>query len=146
MERSRHTARSMSQENLEVVRRMGSAFNRGGWQTAIDEGLLDPRIEYHDDRRWPEARSATGTSALVERFVEVMEVLGKDARVEIEELFDCGDDRVVMIFRFSGEARASVIRHNYRWAFLCRVRDGQIDYLQAYLDPEAAREAAGRWR
>jgi ketosteroid isomerase-like protein len=133
----------MSQENLEVVRMMAEAFNQGGWERAIDDGLLHPRIEYHDDRRWPEARSTVGTSALVERFAEVLEVLGKNAHVEVEELLDCEDDWVLMTFRFSGQARASGIRHEYRWSFLCRVCDGQIDYMQAYLDPEEALEAAG---
>ena len=133
----------MSQENLEVVRMMAEAFNQGGWERAIDDELLDPRIEYHDDRRWPEARSTFGASALVERFAEVLEVLGKNAHVEVEELFDCEDDWVLMTFRFSGEARASGIRHDYRWGFLCRVCDGQVDYIQAYLDPEEALQAAG---
>jgi ketosteroid isomerase-like protein len=48
-----------------------------------------------------------------------------------------------MTFRFFGEARASGIPHDYLWGFLCRVRDGQVDYIQAYLDPEAALRAAG---
>jgi hypothetical protein len=97
----------------------------GSDAAAIDNELLDPRIEYHDDRRWPEARSTFGASALLERFVEVLEVLGKNAHVEVEELFDCEDDWVLMTFRFSGEARASGIRHDYRWGFLCRVVMGR---------------------
>jgi ketosteroid isomerase-like protein len=133
----------MSQENVEIVRRVTEVWNQGGWEAVIDEGLLHPDIEYHDDKKWPEARSAFGTSALVERFVEVMEVLGKDAEVEVEELFDCGEGRVAMIFRFRGEARASGIRHEYRWGYICRVRDGQLNYIHAYLDPQEALKAAG---
>ena len=115
----------MSQENVAIVRRTAELWTRGGWQGAIDEGLVHPQVEYHDDKRWPEARSAYGTSALVERFVEIMELLGKDAQLEVEELFDCPGDRVVMIFRFWGEGRASGIRHDYRWAFEYRIRDGR---------------------
>ena len=29
-----------------------------------------------------------------------MELLGKDAQLDVEDLFDCPGDRVVMIFRF----------------------------------------------
>src|SRR5438046_10765251 len=116
----------MSQENVEIVRRVTQVWNQGGWEAVIEEGLLVPDIEYDDDKKWPEARSAFGTSALIERFAEVMEVLGKDAEVEVEELFDCGDGRVVMIFRFRGVARASGIRHEYRWGYVCRVRDGRL--------------------
>jgi ketosteroid isomerase-like protein len=133
----------MSDENVEVVRRMVQVWNEAGWAGVVDKGLLHPEVEYHDDRRWPEARSAFGTSELVERFDEIMEVLGKDAEVDVEELLDPGGDRVVVIFRFRGEARASGIRHDYRWGYVCRVREGQIDYMQAYLEPERALEAAG---
>jgi ketosteroid isomerase-like protein len=133
----------MSKENVEVVRRLVEIWNEAGWQGVADRGLLHPDIEYHDDRKWPEARSVVGAAALVDRFVEVMEVLGKDARVEVEKLLDAGDDSVVMIFRFTGEARSSGIRHDYRWGFHFRVRDQQIIYIQGYLEPERALEAAG---
>ena len=133
----------MSEENVEVVRRMAEVWNEAGWEGVVDKGLLDPEVEYRDDEKWPEARATVGTAALVERFDEVMEVLGKDAEVEVEELLDAGGDHVVMVFRFRGEARASGIRHDYRWGFVCRVREGQIDYMQAYLEPERAIEAAG---
>jgi ketosteroid isomerase-like protein len=133
----------MSQENLEVVRRMAQVWNQAGWNGVAEQGLLHPEVEYHDDRKWPEARSAVGPSALVERFVEVMDVLGKDAKVEVEELIDAGGDLVVMIFRFTGEARASGIQHDYRWGFVCRVRERQLAYIRAYLDPREALEAAG---
>jgi hypothetical protein len=68
----------MTDGGVEVVRRMAEAFNRGGWQRVIDEGLLHPQVEYHDDRKWPEARSASGPSEIAERFDEVFDVLGKD--------------------------------------------------------------------
>ncbi len=133
----------MSQENVEVVRRMAEAWNEAGWEGVADQNLLDPEVEYHDDRRWPEARSAVGPSALVERFGEVMDVLGKNAKVEVEEVLDAGGDSVVMIFRFTGEARASGLHHDYRWGFVCRVSERRIAYIQAYLEPDRALEAAG---
>jgi ketosteroid isomerase-like protein len=128
---------------IEAVRRMVEIWNQAGWEGVADQGLLHPEVEYHDDRRWPEARSTVGPRALADRFVEILDVLGKDARAEVEEVLDPGGDSVVLIVRFTGEARSSGIRHDYRWAFLCRVKDGQITYLQASLDPEQARQAAG---
>jgi ketosteroid isomerase-like protein len=133
----------MSEEKVELVGRMAEAWNEGGWDAVADRGLLDPEVEYHDDRRWPEARSVVGPSAVVERFREVMDVLGKDARVQVEDVLDAGGDSVVMIFRFVGEARASGLRYDYRWGFVCRVSEHRITYLQAYLDPDEALEAAG---
>ncbi len=79
----------------------------------------------------------------MERFGEVMDVLGKDARVQLEEVLDAGGDSVVMIFRFAGEARASGLQHEYRWGFVCRVSERRIAYIHAYLDPDEALEAAG---
>ena len=52
---------------------MAEAWNEAGWEGVADQGLLDPQVEYHDDRKWPEARSALGPSALVRRFREVMD-------------------------------------------------------------------------
>jgi ketosteroid isomerase-like protein len=132
----------MSQENVEIVRRATDAWNRGGWKAVTDAGLLDDEIEYHDDPRWPEARSTVGPAALAERFKEVLEILGTDAKAEVEEVFDAGE-QVVLIFRFRGQARASGIPHDYRWGYLYRIRDRRIDFIQAYLDPENALEAAG---
>jgi ketosteroid isomerase-like protein len=133
----------MSQENVEVVRRMAEAWNEAGWEGVADQGLLDPEVEYHDDRRWPEARSAVGPAALAERFREIMDALGKDAKVEVEEVLDAGGDSVAMIFRFTGKASASGLPIDYRWGFVCRVSERRIAYLQAYLDPDLALEAAG---
>ena len=133
----------MSKENVDVIRRMAEVWNEAGWEGVADRGLLHPHVEYYDDPRWPEARSVVGPAALVDRFVEVMDVLGKDARAEVEELLDAGGDSVVMIFRFTGEARSSGIRHEYRWGFVFRVRDRRITYIQGYLEPERALEAAG---
>jgi ketosteroid isomerase-like protein len=133
----------MSQENVEVVRQLGEVWNESGFQGVVDQGLLHPDIEYHDDRRWPEARSAFGIAAFLERFDEFLEVFGEDARTTTEQVLDAGGDRVALIFRLTGRGRASGIPHDHRWGYLCRVRDGQIYFMQAFLDPDEALEAAG---
>jgi ketosteroid isomerase-like protein len=133
----------MSQENVELVRRMAEVWNEAGWEGVANRNLLDPEVEYHDDRRWPEARSVVGPAALVERFSEIMDVLGKNATAQVEKVVDAGGDSVALIFRFTGEARASGLHHEYRWGFVCRVSEGRIAYIQAYLDPDEALKAAG---
>jgi ketosteroid isomerase-like protein len=132
----------MSQENVEIVRRVGEIWNESGWQGVIDQGLLHPELEYHDDSRWPEARSTYGLEAFLKRFEEFLEAYGEDASSTTEEVLDAGEDRVVLIFRLTTRGRASGIAHEYRWGFLNRVRDGQIVFMQAYLEPEQALEAA----
>ena len=41
---ARNTPRAMSQENVEIVRRGYDAFNRGGVDAGIDEGIWPPEI------------------------------------------------------------------------------------------------------
>jgi ketosteroid isomerase-like protein len=133
----------MSQENVEVVRTMADVWNEAGWEGVADQGLLDRQVEYRDDPRWPEARSAIGPSAVAQRFVEIMDALGADAKAEVEDVLDGGGDSVVMIFRLSGEASLSGIHYEHRWAFICRVSERRITTIQVYLDPDAALEDAG---
>src|SRR6476661_2791835 len=133
----------MSQENVEFVRRVGEVWNESGWRGVIDQGLLHPEVEYHDDPKWPDARSTNGTEALIKRSDEFLEAFGEDASTTTEQVLDAGGDRVVIIFRFSVRGRASGIRDDYRWGFLCRVREGRVTFFQAYLEPHQALEAAG---
>jgi ketosteroid isomerase-like protein len=79
----------------------------------------------------------------LERFSDFMDVFGEEARLETEQVLDGDGDRVVSIFRLTGRGRASGLPHEHRWGYLCRVRDGQIYFMQAFLEPEQALEAAG---
>ncbi len=132
----------MSQENVEIVRRMAEVWNERRWEGVIDDGLLHPDIEYHDDPAWPEARSAYGADALVDRFDEVLELIGRGAHVEVQRTVADGD-QVGIVFGLSGEGAASHIPYEYRWGYLCRVEGGQIRYIQAYLNADEAIEAVG---
>ena len=132
----------MSPGNVEIVRRMAEVWNERGWQGVVDDGLLHPDIEYHDDPDWPEARSAYGTKALVDRFDEVLEAIGQRGQTTVEQTVAHGA-HVGLVFRLTGEGSASQIPYAHSWGFLCRVRDGQVDYIQAYLDPTQAIEAVG---
>ena len=132
----------MSQENVELVGRMVQAWNERGWQGVVDDGLLDPDVEYHDDRSWPEARSTHGEKALAERFDEFMEAIGKRGHAEVKRTVAHGS-HVALVFRLSGVGTASDIPYAYSWGFLCRVKDNRIDYIQAYLNAEQALEAVG---
>jgi hypothetical protein len=91
----------MSQENVEIVRRVGEVWNESGWRGVIDQGLLHPEVEYHDDPKWPDARSTYGTEALIKRSDEFLEAFGEDASTTTEQVLDAGGDRVVIIFHFS---------------------------------------------
>jgi ketosteroid isomerase-like protein len=132
----------MSRENVELVRRMAEIWNLRRWRGVAGEGLLHPAVEYHDDPGWPESRSARGTDALIARFDEFEDAIAQDGRVEVERIEAAGD-YVALVFRLTGTGTASQAPYTYSWGFLCRVRDGQIDYIQAYLDAKQALESVG---
>jgi ketosteroid isomerase-like protein len=133
----------MSRDNVEIVCRAARAWNERGWEAVIKEGLLHPEVEYHDDENWPGARSAHGRTALLEHFDEVMDLVALNGHAEVEQTAD-GGDYVGIVLCLRGEGAASHIPYEYKWGYLCRVRERQIDYIQAYLDANAALQAAGR--
>lgn len=130
-------------ENAELVRRMADVWNERGWRGVVEEGILHPEVEYHDDPAWPEARSASGPAELVERFDEVLEAIGQGSHTTVEQIVAEGAN-VALVCRMTAEGSASRIPYEYRWGFLCRIKDGQVDYIRAYLDADEAVSAL-RW-
>ena len=82
----------MSEENVEVVRRMLNAFNSGDFEASL--AFLDEEVEWHDPPDVPECRSCTVArrrcAAEFARWLGAWEVYTAEA----EELIDAGD-RVV---------------------------------------------------
>ncbi len=100
-------SRLMSQENVEIVRKIFDAWNRGefneGW------GLCDPEVVIDRSRSLVDSRIYRGVDEL-ERFWSDWIATWADARWEIDELIETGDD-VVVVGRFDGrgvESGASV--------------------------------------
>ncbi len=105
-------------EHVEIVRRMAEVWNQGGWNGVAEQGLLHRKSSItttgNGRRHGPPSGHRHSWNASWRSWT----LLGKDAKVEVEELIDAGGDSVVMIFRFTGEARASGIRHDYRWGYV----------------------------
>ena len=132
----------MSQENLEIGRRMLQAFAEGGldamaefWDPDIDwraaEGAIDDIGEIHGP-------------VAVHRYMEDWIDTFDDFRVVVEELRDVGDDRVLSIQRLKGRAKLSGTETDLRYAVVYTVRDGKVVRAREYLSVEGALEAVGR--
>jgi ketosteroid isomerase-like protein len=130
----------MSEENVEIVKRMYGVFDSGDWQRASE--LADPEIEFDVSRTNPEGRVYRG----MEGFEELMsQWLGpwEDYSLELLELIDAGDTNVVAVTREKGKIKGSDAWIQHVRGVLLTLRDGRITRYEEHQDRETALEAAG---
>ena len=128
----------MSQENVEIVRRIYDAFSHGDWDAVFRD--THPDFEMTTQR---------GPHAGTHRRREEVQGFGEDYIaafdnfvVEPEELFENGDQVVVLVTRRARPKGGSVdlvVRNGHLWT----LRDGTILSMKSFPDPEKALEAAG---
>lgn len=117
--------------------------NRAYAERGID-GLAatwDPDVVYEEDPLWPGSATFRGRAAVVARFREYEEQLGAGTAT-LEEVIRAADAFVV-IWRHAGATSAAGVPFEHRWAWVTRVRDGQITHIRAYFDPEEGLRAVG---
>jgi ketosteroid isomerase-like protein len=125
----------MSQENVEIVREVAAAYNRGD---------LDAMLERYD----PEVEFVTlllgnhhGKEALRTIFEENRRNM-PGYRLDPEELIDAGDT-VVVVAHMGGAGRTSQIGLGDLIAFSATIRNGLIIRQQTFRNKDGALEAAG---
>ena len=129
----------MSQENVDRLRRGYEAFARRDLDAALE--MMDPNIEAHDAPEAPDATVHYGPDA-VRRDWEQMFALFEDFTIDIEEVFDAGDELAVFL-RLSGRGRESGAEVDARMAHVWTIREGRAIRLRQYLDRTEALEAVG---
>jgi ketosteroid isomerase-like protein len=137
----------MSQENVEIVRRLFDAFNE-----RADEGALNPEdlLEYFtDDIDYRAVEGAPddhgpvrGKEALRAHFQDWLDTFD-NFRQEPAELIDAGDDKVIAVLRISGRARLSGVETHLTYAAHYAFRAGKIARGREYWTRAEALEAAG---
>jgi ketosteroid isomerase-like protein len=127
----------MSEENVEVVRRMYEAFHRGDFDGAL--AYFDPQAEVDASVRVDEGighgRDAVAT--MVARWVGAWD----DWREEIEEMHDLGTS-VVVVSMQRGRAKGSGIEVKTRYAVRYEIRGDRITRMVLHSEPAEALEAA----
>jgi len=143
---ARDTGQAMSEENVEIVRRVLDAFQSGLESddpgAAFDTGMVAVDAEWIPGRGFPGPRSYRGRDG----FIEFMRTWTEDFEGwsnRIERLIDAGNDRVVGVFRQSGTGKGSRLAVEIRLATVYELEGGQIVRMRIYLDPDEALEAAG---
>jgi ketosteroid isomerase-like protein len=130
----------MSQENVELVRRLNDVFNERSFVENAE--LLDPDMVWDMSRMGlPDAASATGWFGLLEFFDTWTESFASE-HIDAEEIVD-GGDRVLVMVRHSGRGRTSGIDIDQRFAMVWTLRDGRATRMDMYLTRDEALDAMG---
>jgi len=131
----------MSQENVEVVRGMLSAF--GGTQQVPAEAFAPDFIwDLSNFQGWPGRHEFTGIAEFDEFFAGWIEPYSEWTQ-EIVDVRDAGRDHVVATMRQRGRLRDSGSWVDLNYALLYTFREGRIQRVELYTPPEGALKAAG---
>jgi ketosteroid isomerase-like protein len=142
----------MSQENVEIVRRIyaaldvsvpGSVSRYGGLPESI-EGLINPEIEWQGPREFPDlAETVYGYEGMARYRAKLAEALD-DYRMAPERFIDARDDRVVVFSREEGRGKGSGAQvETHLTAHLWTLKDGKAVRMQSYWERADALEAVG---
>jgi ketosteroid isomerase-like protein len=139
----------MSQENVEVVRRVQEAFEAGveardfgaAWDTGAvtDDSELVPAPEVPGEAGQATYRGREEFAEFMRRWTEDLEHWS----ARTERLIDAPGDRVVAFMRQSGIGKGSGVPVDLRYGAVFQLEGGLIVRTRLYLHPEEALEAAG---
>ena len=128
----------MSQENVELVKRMYALFEAGDAEGTLACFSEDVVVEAPDRPDLTDGRGREALGAVVSSWVEPWEVWNE----EINDVRELGD-RVIVISTQRGRAKGSGIEITAQYAYLYEVRNGELSRMGLYSTPDAALEAAG---
>jgi ketosteroid isomerase-like protein len=131
----------MSQENVEIVRRLTEALNARDLDRYYAE-FFDSDVEWQTSAEDPDAAIHRGLQAYrryLEQWIESFDGL----QAEVEEYIDVGDDHVFTWSRFTGRGRTSGAAADWYLAIIFTLRDGKVVRGEEYFDRAEAIEAVG---
>jgi ketosteroid isomerase-like protein len=141
----------MSQENVEIVRRIVEALiagvESGDFASAWDSGAVADDVEWVADRNFLGQRSFKGQEGFV-AFVRGWTEDFEEYSLRCERLVDAAEDRVLGFFTESatgtsatGKGSGATVEQPFFVVF--DMSRGQLVRMQAYIDRAQALEAAG---
>jgi ketosteroid isomerase-like protein len=130
----------MSERNIEVVRRMYTAFHHGDIDAALSH--FDPDVLVDASKARPDdVAIGTGHERLIQ-IVTSWVTAWDEWREEIEELRDLGG-KVLVLSVQRGRGKGSGVAVEARWAVVYELDGGVITSMRVYPDSEEALKAAG---
>jgi ketosteroid isomerase-like protein len=133
----------MSEENVEVVRRMFEAFGRGDLEGAIQLADTPPEFEFVPSGALiPDLASVQRGPEAFRQVVETFFAEFDNPRVDLHELIDAGD-QVFASFTLSGRGKHSGVEASWNPLSVYTVRNGRLVRWLGFTDRDKALEAAG---
>ena len=131
----------MSQENVEIVRRVAEAFAAGDMDAVF--AAVAPEIEwdFSNAQTWVEEPVYRGYDGIIKFFAEWTGEW-EDYRFEFEEFIDAGD-KVVVVVRDEGRSKGAGIKLGRRHAEVWTVRDGSVVRIEPFDHRHQALKAVG---
>ena len=133
------TGWAMSQENVELVKSVAGAWNRGAYSAALESVSPEIKVESHVggdiDGTY---EGITGLQKWLARFWGSF----VDFRTEVEDWIAAGDEVVFSAHHFGRGKGSGVVVEMHNWQ-VCTVRDGKIVRYRLFRTKREALEAAG---
>ena len=130
----------MSQENVELVRKLYDVYNERSFTEHPD--LVAPDVVWDMSRvELPDASVSTGRDDFP-NFIEAWAESFASEQMEAREILDAGD-RVVVVVRHRGQGKRSGIKLEATFAMVWTLRDGRAVRMEMYPTPHEALEAVG---
>ena len=130
---------TMSQENVEIVRRTIETFNREDVEAALE--YIDAEVEWLAPPEWLEERVYKGHDG-IRRLASMWSENFDEYHLDPERYLEA-DDQVVALIVQRGRIKGSGDPIEQRIGFVCGVRNGKGVRFQVYFSWEEALEAAG---
>jgi ketosteroid isomerase-like protein len=132
----------MSEENLEVVRRVTDVMDAEGFKAALPVFLeaAHSDVEWREDPAWPGSATYRGVERVRQVILDRMDTLDFDQQTE--DLIDV-DDKVVVLVRWVGRGKASGAQGEISMAMVWTVREQAITRVEFFFDRAQALTAAG---
>ena len=131
----------MSQENVEIVRRMYDFWSGGDWDGILE--LVDPDVEQHGTvGGLEEGHNSRGVDQIRQRFEAENIEVWEEHRIEPVRFIDAGEQVVVIQHEYQ-RGKGSGVELEIDTASVFDVRGGRIVRIQPYMNPAAALEAVG---
>jgi ketosteroid isomerase-like protein len=129
----------MSEQDLEVVRRLNEAFNAAPEKRETWLAYYHPDQEFHAPPEWPEKSVYRGHEGIAE-LAEAWFGSFDEYRWDMEELIDAGHCAVGLVYH-RGRMGSQWIERKIGAVF--RVRDGKVIRVDCFFSWDEALESAG---